>query len=281
MSNSDTVDTVSIQGDGSTKNVPREETKKEKRSRSRAWCFTLNNYTQEDIDFFTDTLDTEKYVFQEEIGEETGTPHLQGVVYFANARDFTSIRQLHLKCHWERCRDISKAVAYCQKQETRYGKVYAKGFKIKKELKIIKTLRPWQQSIIDELNTEPDDRKVHWFWEETGNVGKTAIVKYILTKYDNALVCTGGDANSIAYQILKYKDDPDIFIFAYPREKEEKVSFNAIEQVKDGLTFSSKYEGGFKLFNPPHVLIFANWPPDLSKLSKDRWLVTHIENMTS
>ena len=54
------------------------------------------------------------------------------------------------------------------------------------------------------------------------------------------------------------------------------VSYNAIEQLKDGLVFSSKYEGGVKMFNPPHVIIFANWLPDVKTLSEDRWNIVNI-----
>lgn len=39
--------------------------------RSRSWCFTLNNYTVDDITHITHTF--EQYVFQEETGE---TGHL-------------------------------------------------------------------------------------------------------------------------------------------------------------------------------------------------------------
>lgn len=52
-------------------------------------------------------------------------------------------------------------------------------------------------------------------------------------------------------------DDCKFFIMNLPRSAEGKVSYNAIEQVKDGLTSSSKYEGGFKIFNPPHKFLFS------------------------
>jgi len=42
---------------------------------------------------------------------------------------------------------------------------------------------------------------------------------------------------------------------------------------------SGKYEGSIVDRNPPHLVIFANFPPDQSKLSRDRWFVYKIENL--
>lgn len=58
---------------------------------SRAWCFTLNNYTDEDIIAYQN-LKCKYIVFSKEVGE-SGTPHLQGYFYFANARSFSSIKK--------------------------------------------------------------------------------------------------------------------------------------------------------------------------------------------
>lgn len=60
--------------------------------RSRAWCFTLNNYPDGFIPILQGKLDAQyarkriiKYVFQAEVGD-SGTPHLQGHIRFANQR---------------------------------------------------------------------------------------------------------------------------------------------------------------------------------------------------
>ena len=154
--------------------------------------------------------------------------------------------------------------------------VWVKGWTLPKQLKIITELYPWQQKIADIVAEEADDRTVHWFWEGTGNVGKTALTKYLLVKYPHTHYFSGGKANDIAFQLIKNKWDPEICIFNFPRTSEGAVSYNAIEQLKDGLVFSSKYEGGTKIFNPPHVIIFANWLPDVTQLSADRWNIVEI-----
>nr|WAE42331.1 MAG: replication associated protein [Cressdnaviricota sp.] len=52
--------------------------------RSRGWCFTINNYTDLDVDQVLD-LTCEYLVFGFEVGKKTETPHIQGYVFFENA----------------------------------------------------------------------------------------------------------------------------------------------------------------------------------------------------
>ena len=46
-----------------------------------------------------------------------------------------------------------------------------------------------------------------------------------------------------------------------------------MEAIKNGCFFSGKYESGMVRFNSPHILVFANEPPERTKLSQDRWCV--------
>lgn len=91
-------------------------------TKSRGYCFTLNNYTEEDIKNMT-CVDAE-YVFQEETGTN-GTPHLQGFVYFKNAVGFNTVKKLHSKAHWEAAKKPRMAcIRYCSKTDTRTGRIY-------------------------------------------------------------------------------------------------------------------------------------------------------------
>jgi hypothetical protein len=260
-----------------TVNTVRHETGNTKKpSRSRAWCFTLNNYTEEDIKFFaSDTVDTVKYIFQEETGEN-GTPHLQGMLYFDNARTFDQMKQIHSKVHWEKTKCIKGSINYCCKQETRTGQVYYKGWIPPKEIKLISNFYPWQQKIIDLVNTEPDERTIEWFWEPEGCKGKTALTKYLLVKKPRVHFFSGGCAKDIAFQIINESWEPDVCIFNFPRTSEGAVSYNALEMLKDGIVQTGKYKGGRRIFNSPHVIVFANWQPNLKALSADRWRITRL-----
>lgn len=62
------------------------------RQRSRAWCFTLNNYTEVEQTALH-VLECTYLVVGREMGEN-GTPHLQGYIVFANAVAFASVKRL-------------------------------------------------------------------------------------------------------------------------------------------------------------------------------------------
>ncbi len=102
------------------------------RNRCRRWCFTLNNYTKENIVSMShdkwDNMKIKKYVFQEEIGKNK-TAHLQGVVEFENQVDFSRLKKFNDKAHWSKCRDIKASIKYCSKEETRIDveKIYKYG----------------------------------------------------------------------------------------------------------------------------------------------------------
>jgi len=65
-------------------------------SKYRAWCFTLNNYTLLDEQHIQQTIKSlARYViYGREIAPGTGTPHLQGYVYFHNQRQRKSVSRL-------------------------------------------------------------------------------------------------------------------------------------------------------------------------------------------
>lgn len=107
------VDTVAKTGQGNTNLDPS--------TRSRYWCFTLNNYTEEDITNIT--ILRCDYVFQEEKGEN-GTPHLQGILMFKNACSFRSVKKKIPRAHIERCKNKLASIKYCSKPDTRVGEIY-------------------------------------------------------------------------------------------------------------------------------------------------------------
>jgi hypothetical protein len=97
--------------------------------RARSWCFTWNNHTTEDWHTCTalfNEMRIKKMVCQEEIGEN-GTPHIQGFVQFDNAINFTTLKKIDNKIHWEPCRNIPASINYCSKEKTRNGKIFKYG----------------------------------------------------------------------------------------------------------------------------------------------------------
>ena len=86
--------------------------------RSRDWCFTINNYQEADISSLLEIATTTVYlVFGKEVGS-SGTPHIQGYLYFKDAKTFSRLKKLMPTAHIEpRCDKSTplQAATYCKK----------------------------------------------------------------------------------------------------------------------------------------------------------------------
>lgn len=82
---------------------------------SRRWCFTVNNYTDEDFVTIS-SWDSKYLVFGKEVAPTTLTPHLQGFVIFKKVLFLTGVKKLHATAHWETAKGTSsQASDYCKK----------------------------------------------------------------------------------------------------------------------------------------------------------------------
>lgn len=96
-------------------------------NRSRGWCFTVNNpttYYEELFITLRDDIPWQYIVFGRERGE-SGTPHLQGYVYFTNKKSFNQVKDIFgSQAHIEPQRGpTQRAIEYCKKD----GDVYEYG----------------------------------------------------------------------------------------------------------------------------------------------------------
>ena len=246
--------------------------------------FTLNNYTEKDISKLLDTLAPDEYIFQEEIGEKCGTPHLQGVVFFHKKVRPTEYCNWTKRINWQVCSKPIEAKRYCCKDETRSGKIYHNIPLPPKEnkLKILKELDLyiWQKKLLEIFKNEPNDRIINWYWEPKGGGGKTSFAKYLCYYYNFIMV--SGKANDMKFGIVSYmkknKTGPPGVIINIPKSNIDFVSYSGIEEIKDGIFFSGKYESEMVMFNSPHLIVFANEEPDYEKFTKSRWNVVKITN---
>lgn len=240
-------------------------------------CFTLNNYSEKDIQNLMVHLELDKYIFQEEIGTN-GTPHLQGVVHFKTRTRPSEKLNWTSNIHWEKCRSWEHSVKYCSDEKKRKpdGKVFINNYVLPEEIKIIKNLYNWQSDIVDYLSMEPDDRTIYWIFDVNGCEGKTQLCKWLVKEKDALILC--GKAADMKYGVIKRCElrPPKIVCINVPRSIQNYLSYSGMEEIKDGLFFSPKYESNMIMYNSPHVVVFANEPPDNTKMSMDRWKVYTI-----
>lgn len=157
-----------------------------------------------------------------------------------------------------------------------------------------KTLHPWQANIINIVRQDPDPegRDILWVFERRGGVGKSSLVKVSLhLRYYRSLVqhlviehgaiITGGRSADVRHSIftaLEKKLRVRLIVYDVPRKSLGYLQYPAMEEIKNGCFFSSKYEGGMCVYPNPHVVVFANEPPEFGAMSADRWKVFEIVN---
>lgn len=163
----------------------------------KSWCYTLNNYTEEDIKRFKDFVFSYQ-VIGKEIGEN-GTPHLQGFITFKRTYRLAALKKLVPRAHWEPAK-TGDAANYCMKEDYEIidNKKQGKRSDLKDCCHLIKTV-----GIKRAIDEHPDvyvkypnglskysthcmgDRKpvpnICWIWGETGS-GKT---RYVVDKEED------------------------------------------------------------------------------------------------
>lgn len=244
------------------------------------WCFTLKaDYKDNsgiDVPIVPKSLHQilsrfcKEFYFQLEFSEG-GYKHYQGVFSLNDKHRLNEVKNIigFDTVHLERVKNWCASIRYCQKEATRVGIPYNHNSSF---IRIISELRPWQAGLERKLLEEPDDRSITWIYDSLGNIGKTVFCKYMAVKW-GAKVLNNGSFSNIAYVI---DEDTKIVLFNFSRTVEGVVNYSALESIKDGLIFSGKYECKIKIFNCPHVIVLANFAPNTSALSADRWDIINL-----
>ena len=146
-------------------------------------------------------------------------------------------------------------------------------------------LKPWQESLLEYVQL-PCDREIFWIVGKEGNEGKNWFQKYVKSWLGARRVVTGIDikANSASiFQALRKCPivTADIFLFNIGKsmKKFDQINYDALEKMKDGEAFASKYDSQqLKIRVPNVVMVFSNSPPDVKELAKVRFRVFNITN---
>lgn len=231
--------------------------------------------------------DCKQYAWQEEVCPTTGTPHIQGTFSLIKKQRWRELG-LPKQIHQEAVRQLYDSLNYCIKKDSRKPGGVSRyfGFEPKLELQeqpLMFTVptKPWQLDLIARLQAPLEFRKIHWYWSEKGEMKKSAFVRYYKIHY-NAIMIDGGRKCDIMQLVSSTNMMVcNTIFFDIPRADKNKISYSALEALKNGLIFSPKFESACKIFNPPHIVIFSNTPPDMdpNKMSSDRWVVFQIDEI--
>lgn len=230
-----------------------------------------------------------KVVFQLEQAGTTGTLHYQGHVKLAQkirtlqwAKEMRDIMPgVHVSP--DSTRGSKDAEFYCMKKDETHvaGPWYDPHFTPPyqgEDLLQLNQFYLWQQKVFNLIQGEIHPDKITWICQEEGGAGKSSFVKHMVY-HGKALymtLCKSSDLTNFVYKM----DSSRCYLIDVARTKGADQNmddlYNAIEQLKNGLIFNSKYETGYKIMKKPHVVVFSNEMPDLTKLSSYKWNVHRI-----
>lgn len=132
----------------------------------------------------------------------------------------------------------------------------------------------WQQRVLDFVGGDVCSRTILWVYDPFGNSGKTFLARHLVDAY-GAFYSNGGKGADICYA---YDGEP-VAVFDYVRDSKDFVNYGVIEQLKNGILTSSKYESRTKRFKVPHVIVFANFMCEEGKFSADRLKVFELNSV--
>lgn len=253
----------------------------------RGWVYTFNNYTDEDVARLKQ-IPCIYHVFGYETSS-TGTPHLQGYIYFKNPRAFGGVkRDMGKEVHLEPQRGSHQEAAdYCKKD----GDYWSCGtLPVDQTVKGQMERERWQEAVrlaeekrIDEVDAnirlryirnleriekrarmKPQDLEEKdfygiWIWGPTGT-GKSHEVSQlprekVYKKDINKWWCG-------------YDDQPIIWIDEINPETQAWMG-RFMKIWADRYTFNAEYKGGTMLIRPEWVIVTSNYDLDECFLHTD------------
>jgi Putative viral replication protein len=130
--------------------------------------------------------------------------------------------------------------------------------------------REWQIDLEEELGQDANDRTVKFIVDKVGGTGKSWFQGYYVSKFPSVCQLLGvGKRDDVAYAVDETKS---IFFFNVPRKAMQFFQYQILEQLKDKVVFSTKYQSTTKLLTKtPHVVVFCNEDPDIDQMSEDRY----------
>lgn len=140
---------------------------------------------------------------------------------------------------------------------------------------------PWQEQLGDELDAM-NDRTIMWVYDKVGGTGKSTWAQHQHLLKKALYIGYLGKVPDFIEALYSAKDtwwDHEYMFIDLTRQQEQGCSiYTCIETAERRVITRQKYRSGtFVLKAQTKVCVFANWPPDVTKLSMDRWRIWEID----
>lgn len=219
--------------------------------------------------------------FQEETGIESKKDHWQGRFALASKmrletllkREKGVLNKAHFSPTSTTCIGSIDPLSYAMKDYTRKNGPWSSEYEEIPSDMLNPVLRPWQATLLAELDSKPNARTIQIGVDETGEKGKTWFTRYVGIYRDAIILPFFGDTGMLA-NCIGSAGARRIYVIDIPRacfDKRRWAEFVAFaEALKTGVITELRYKFKQKFIEIPHVIIFCNFELDKSWLSMGR-----------
>ncbi|EDV27887.1 uncharacterized protein TRIADDRAFT_52877 [Trichoplax adhaerens] len=218
----------------------------------------------------------DQWIIGREICPTTGKEHLQCYYETKCRSDLKAQIKQFKPAHVVRARGSREQnIKYCKKEGN-----YETNMEIKEDMPPIDRIIPkkhelysWQKDVLDSMLAQ-NDRQILWIYDQKGGIGKTAFAYFLIENYNDVIYLNNAKCSDIA---LATDINIKIIIFDFSRSLQHRINYTILEQLKNGILFSPKYNSKTKKLNyVPRILCISNYEPDLFQLSEDRWIIKNL-----
>jgi hypothetical protein len=142
-------------------------------------------------------------------------------------------------------------------------------------------LYPWQKKIEDKIQYIANSWRINWIYDAKGSMGKSTLCKYLLLKYPGTILKLNGSHHEMKIKVglfdMEHKDKLRCCLINFNMSYNNYVvPYEAIEEIKNGTFYCSINPRGIVSYPCPHIFCFADFKPDKTRITKDRWKVIDI-----
>lgn len=217
---------------------------------------------------FIDDQDIHKWVIGYETGR-SGYKHFQVRIQFGG--DFTKLKNWFCDAHIEEGSDDWR-------YERKSGYFISSDDTVEVRKCRFGVLRSNQRRVLDILSRSGNRSIVVWY-DKRGGVGKSYFTRNC---YEKGLAYyvppTVNDTKSLIQYVCAGYQGEKYIIIDIPRSARWSESlYTAIESIKDGLVYDTRYTARIRDIWGVKILVLCNTFPELGALSRDRWTILNKE----
>lgn len=145
-------------------------------------------------------------------------------------------------------------------------------------------LFPWQEEVMNITLNTFDDRSINLIYDPVGLNGKSGISAYAELRckcIDLPSINDFKELMGIMMCECEINKSPKAVFFDLPRAMDKTRLYGiicAMEQIKKGKLYDTRYKYKKMWIDSPHVWIFSNFLIDTELLSQDRWKIWALDN---